>query len=135
MNEIPNNSEIPCEEVLLRVILKPKHVDNDGRARAEAFLLRPQDEGKLSTFRAIFTSTKMCRDAFKKCFGVVTLHCGHIRATEINGGVPLDVIGDALADDVLPGHASILNLPDKENDPFLAERIASLLRDQSRSAG
>lgn len=126
-----DNSFIPCEEILFRAILKKRLLSADGRPDAAVFLLRPQDEGKLSTWRCKFVSGQQCKSAYNSCFGLVTLHVGTIRTTANDKGISLDVIADALPDDALPGHASVINLPD-HLDPIRAEWVAGLLRDQSR---
>jgi hypothetical protein len=132
MSETADSSTIPCDEILFRAILKKKHLA-DGGVDAGAFILRHQDEGKLSTWRKKLVTYAVCRASYKTCFGLVTLHVGRVRAT-VDGerSLSLDVIGDELPSDPFPGHASILNLPDPTADPVLAERVASLLRDQSR---
>jgi hypothetical protein len=79
-------------------------------------------------------SASECRSGFKACFGVVSLHVGRLRSTVNGMGSALDVIGDALDDDPLPGHASILNIPEPRTDRILAEWMATVLRDQSRPA-
>jgi len=133
MSEFADSATIQCEEVLFRAVLKKRHL-TDGQVQADAFVLRQVDEGKLSTYRKNLTTLAACRAAFKKCAGVVTLHVGHVRATGIDEGLSLDVIGDELASDPIPGHASIINVPDPIVNRVLAERVASLLRDQSRTA-
>jgi hypothetical protein len=126
----PGDSEtISCDEILFRAILKKKHI-SDGMAEAEAFLLRPQDHGKLSTYRKRIVTLAECKASFKACAGVVTLHAGHVRASGNEKELEIDVIGDPPP----PGHASILNLPDEREDFILAQWIASKLRDQSRPA-
>ena len=133
MSEFAESTTIQCEEVLFRAILKKKHL-SDGEVQADAFVLRMQDEGKLSTYRRKLVTLAACKASFKACVGVVTLHVGHVRATGVDEGFSLDVIGDELPRDPIPGHALIINVPDPTVDRVLAERVASLLRDQSRPA-
>jgi hypothetical protein len=133
MSEPADNETIPCDEILFRAILKKKHLSN-GKVEADAFLLREQDAGKLSTYRKKLVTLADCRASFKSCVGVVTLHTGCVRETGQDKNLTIDVIGDALPDDPIPGHASIVNLPEPDVDPILAEWIASQLRDQSRPA-
>lgn len=132
MSETADSTTIPCDEILFRAILKKKYLAHGG-VDAGAFILRQQDEGKLSTWRKKLVTHLACRASYKTCFGLVTLHVGRVRAT-VDGErrLSLDVIGDELPSDPFPGHASVLNLPDPTTDPVLAERVASLLRDQSR---
>lgn len=133
MSEPTNSSSLACEEILFRAILKKSHL-TDGKVEADAFVLRKQDDGNLSTYRRKLVTLAECKAAFKTCVGVVTLHVGHVRATDVGEGLKLDVIGDELPSDPIPGHASIINLPDPSTNPILAEWVASLLRDQSRFA-
>ena len=132
MSETADRKTIPCDEILFRAILKKKYLA-DGGVDAGAFILRQQDGGKLSTWRRKLVTHAACRASYKTCFGLVTLHVGRVRAT-LDGErrLGLEVVGDELPSDPFPGHASILNLPDPVIDPVLAERVASLLRDQSR---
>ena len=133
MSEFADSTTIQCEEVLFRAILNKRHIA-DGQVQADAFVLRKADEGKLSTYRRKLVTFAECKASFKACVGVVTLHVGHVRATGIDEGLSLDVIGDELPSDSIPGHASIINVPDPFVNRVLAERVASLLRDQSRTA-
>lgn len=133
MSDPADNETIQCDEILFRAILKKKHL-SDGKVEAEAFLLRAQDAGKLSTYRKKMVTLADCRASFKSCVGVVTLHVGRVRESGRDKNLTIDVIGDALSEDPIPGHASIVNLPEPETDPILAEWIASQLRDQSRPA-
>ena len=133
MSESAESTNLACDEILFRAIWKKKHL-TDGRVEADAFVLRQQDEGKLSTFRKKLVTLAACKAAFRTCVGVVTLHTGRVRATGGDQGLNLDVIGDELPSDPIPGHASIINLPDPIANRVFAERVASLLRDQSRTA-
>ena len=96
MSETADSSTIPCDEILFRAILKKKHLA-DGGVDAGAFILRHQDEGKLSTWRKKLVTYAVCRASYKTCFGLVTLHVGRVRAT-VDGerSLSLDVIGDEL---------------------------------------
>ena len=79
MSESAESTTLQCKEVLFRAIWKKKHL-TDGRVQADAFMLRKQDEGKLSTFRKKIVTLATCKAAFTTCVGVVTLHVGHVRA-------------------------------------------------------
>ena len=130
----PAESEIlPCEEILFRAALNKRYLEG-GKPTADLFILREQDGGKLSTRRRKLVSLEEFKASFKLCFGVVTLHVGHVRSAGLDKALALEVIADQSFDDPLPGHASILNIPRRTADPFLAEWIASKLRDQSRLA-
>jgi hypothetical protein len=133
MSQSADNETVECEEILLRAILKRKHFSG-GHVTADAFVLRPQDEGKLSTYRQRIVTSTQCKDSFSTCVGVVTLHAGRVRAAGQENDLKIDVVGDSLPGDPLPGHASIVNLPDPRTNFALAEWVASKLRDESRSA-
>jgi hypothetical protein len=133
MSEFADSLTLQCEEVLFRAILNKRHL-TDGQVQADAFVLRSVDEGKLSTYRKKLMTLAACKAVFRTCVGVVTLHVGHVRATGVDEGLNLDVIGDELPSDPIQGHASIINVPDPIANRVLAERVASLLRDQSRIA-
>lgn len=133
MNEPAGNQVISCEEILFRAILKRKHLSANGGAEVEVFLLSPKDGGRLSLRRKALISLLSFKGGFSKCYGAVTLHAGRVR--EVRTVVTnLDVIIDEDPEDPLPGHASLINLPDPELDVIQAERIATLLRDQCRTA-
>jgi hypothetical protein len=129
MDHPGDNAIVACEEILFRAILKKRHIA-DGKPDAGAFLLGPNDDGKLSTFRKKIVTQADVKAQFKSCPGVVTLHTGHVRAIGNDRHLVIDVV----ADEPPLGHASILNLPDPGRDRFFAEWIASNLRDQSRPA-
>jgi len=131
MSEPVDSDIVLCDEILLRAILKKRHFSG-GQVDAYAFILRPQDEGKLSTWRRRFVTVAACKGAYKTCCGVVTLHTGRVRCAGDEKGLRVDVVADSLPSDPLPGHASVLNLPDPNTDPFLAEFVATKLRDQCR---
>jgi hypothetical protein len=126
-------SDVGCSEILYRVILSPRHSESNGDPAVELFILRPQDEGKLSVFRSELLSLEDCKSQFKKVSGVCTLHTGHVRSIVVaEERVKLDVIPDERPDDVRPGHAVVINLPDPQTDRRMAERVASLLRKHCR---
>jgi hypothetical protein len=129
MDHPGDNATVACEEILFRAILKKRHITG-GKPDAGAFLLGPNDDGKFSTFRKKIVTQADVKAQFKSCAGVVTLHTGHVRAI----GNERDLAIEVVADEPPLGHASILNLPDPSRDSFLAEWIASQLRDQSRPA-
>jgi hypothetical protein len=126
--------DVGCSEILYRVILNRRHLESNGDPAVELFILRPQDEGKLSVFRSDLVSLEDCKSQFKKVSGTCTLHTGHVRSTVVTEeqGTGLDVIPDEKPDGAQPGHAVIINLPDPQVNRGIAERVASLLRNQCR---
>ena len=64
----------------------------------------------------------------------MSLHTGRVRALNAVHDLGIDVVADELPTHPCPGHSLIVNLPERENPALrdLAERMASLLRDQSR---
>ncbi len=124
---------VPCDEIVFRAILKKSHLLN-GKATADAFILRPRDNGLLSTYRRSVVTAEACRGAFNPCHGLSTLHTGHVRTIGRDNDLPIDVIADSLPEDPVPGHASIMSLPDPLTDQIHAEWIAGKLRDHCRMA-
>lgn len=88
---------------------------------SEAFFIRPDDVGGLSV--SWNTTPEEARNQFLKCYGAVSLHVGRVR----------DLLLDVVPDE--PHHANITGLPNKENDPKKAERLANLLAEQARPCG
>jgi hypothetical protein len=111
---------------------KAAHRDTDGNATPEAFLLRPSDNGRLSVFRRKMASVEQARSVLKKTYGAASLHTGRIRSINNTHPRRIDVVAAEGEGTDIPGHAAISNLPDPKADEATAERIASLLRDQSR---
>jgi hypothetical protein len=123
-------SVIGCEEIIFRLALNAKAAMPN---TTEAFLLKKSDNGKLSVYRLKKADIASCLSRYNRPKGAFTLHTGRIR-TVLAAGVALDVVEDELPTDKCPGHASIIHLPDpqKESEAEEAERIATLLRRQSR---
>lgn len=121
---------LDCEEVIFRLALNAKCAMPN---TTEAFLLRKSDNGKLSVYRINKTSFEDCSAKYNRPKGAFTLHVGRVRTLQSKNRY-LEVIEDESDTDKCPGHASILNLPDPQNEEEAeqAERIATLLRRQSR---
>jgi hypothetical protein len=106
----------------------------NGEAATEAFILRATDEGRLSFFRKAISDISVCKAALNKTRGAATLHTGRIRAGIYPRGRQLDVVEAEGEGTHIPGHAALLGLPDPLTEPGEAERVASILREQSRGA-
>lgn len=113
---------LPCHEVVHRAILKKRWIGRDGTVGAEAFLLRPCDQGRLSVCRGALRSWAECQRHFNKTYGAARLKVGRVHA--LREGIR--VVADP--EPGRPEHASLLNLPDLALDTERAERVASLLR-------
>jgi hypothetical protein len=126
--------EIDCPELLTRVLRNRSNLDDDGNVTPEAFLLRAQDNGLLSVYRRSKVTVEDCKATFKKTFGAVSLHTGHIRDLNQTHPLGIDVIQSESPSDPCPGHSAVINLPDhsKPGERDFAEHLATLLRDQSR---
>ena len=121
---------LDCNEIVFRLALNAKCVQPNS---TEAFLLRRSDNGKLSVYRFAHTNFEDCSAKYNRPKGAFTLHVGRVRTLAAKG-FQLEVIQDESVTDKCPGHASILNLPDPqvEAEVLEAERLATLLRKQSR---
>ena len=117
---------LPRWEVVHRAILKRRWLDENGNITAEAFLLRPNDKQRLSTCRRDLKPWIECKEHFNRIHGGVSLRAGSIHSLGLN----LKTIADPDLDRL--EHASILGLPDPLEQPLLAERMASALRDIAR---
>jgi hypothetical protein len=124
-------SDIPCPEVLYRVALERGHIGPDGEVKADLFILRPVDEGKLSVYRRELVSLAVVEGQFRNTRGSVTLHTGRVRDAGIVLERKLDVVQDEIPN-APAGHAVIIGLPDPELESDDAEYAASILRDQCR---
>lgn len=120
-------------EVLHRFVLRKKHLRPDGTVDAGAFVLEKKDVGRLSTFREIAMPAHECGTRFRRTHGCLGIIARDIRSAGAEMSLDISLIKDSGPQDLCPGHASIVNLPDPE-DPYqygAAERVASLLRDRS----
>ena len=127
-----NGDAIPCEDIIIRLIGRKQHLPPNSDVDPAAFILRPSDEGRLSFFRRAISDIQVCKAALKKPHGAVTLHTGRVRATSYPGDRYIDVVEAEGEGTTIPGHAAMTGLPDPETEPEAAERVASLLRNQSR---
>lgn len=127
-----NGDAIPCEDVVIRLIARKQHMPPGGDVDPAAFILRPSDGGRLSFFRRSISDIQVCKAALKKPHGAVTLHTGRVRATSYPGNRNIDIVEAEGEGTTIPGHAAMVGLPDPETEFEAAERVASLLRQQSR---
>jgi hypothetical protein len=127
-----NGDSISCEEILIRLISRKNDVLPNGEAATEAFILRSTDAGKLSFFRKAISDIQICKTALNKPRGAATLHTGRIRATIYPGERQLDIIEAEGEGTNIPGHTALIGLPDPLTEYGEAERVASILREQSR---
>lgn len=113
---------LPCNAIVYRALLKKQWINEDtGRVKADAYFLREKEKSTgLSVNIAKTCSHQQCVEGFRKCFGVTSLHVGHIR------DIGLDVVQDTSA------HANIIKLPYVEDNRVETERLAGLLAKQSR---
>ncbi len=121
---------IRCQEIVYRAITKPGWIDpGTNRINATAFILFEKDRADgLSVFMksAVSDLGALLADRFNRSFGADTLHVGRVRT------LSLDVCRDP--DDPDAAHCVITGLPWPDDDPGLAESLASALRDMSRAA-
>jgi hypothetical protein len=102
-----------------------------GEPAPEVFMLR-RGEDSLSLFRSAISGIAKCKMAIRNPRGAATLHAGRVRAGNYPGQRKLDVIEAEGENTEIPGHAALTGLPDPIEAYGEAERVASLLRDQSR---
>ncbi len=116
--------EFACGIIVYRALLRKRWIDKKTqKLQSAAFMRRPKSTGKdLTGISVNPKATCSIQSILKKfnCFGVVTLHVGSVR------DIGLDVEPDS------PIHANITGLPDLEDDPVEAERLAGLLAKQAR---
>jgi hypothetical protein len=116
---------LPCSTIVYRAMLRKQWIDKrNNYVTPAAFIRRPKADGRdskgLSVDLAHQCTIDEVRGNFNSCFGIVTLHVGHIRDVE------LDVIQDT------PKHGNITGLPYQEDNEAEAERLAGLLAKQAR---
>ena len=124
------NGQLDCSEIVTRLLLKSAHIKADGEAAPEAFLLR-SGEQSLSIFRNQLLTPDECQSRMSRVKGQSTLHVGHIRRIGLEQSFELDVVEDEAPPNGT-GHAAILGIPNRTENPAAAERIASLLSVHSR---
>lgn len=122
------------EDILNRFVLKKSFIRPDGSIDAKAFLLKQKDEGRLSTFREVEMAAAACAQSFNPAYGCAAFPAGAIKMVEAELKRGIRAEYDPVPSDSCPGHTSILNLPnpDDEDEAIFAERAASLLRDSSQ---
>jgi len=80
---------IPCSTILYRAVLRNTWFDDQTGIKADAFFRRPPttlkgkhypgDDDGLSVFLADQITPENCAATFSKCFGIVSLHTGHLQ--------------------------------------------------------
>jgi hypothetical protein len=122
---------LPCEEIVLRALLKRNWCHEDTkRIKADAFIRDPKkDLDGLSVNIRSKTEVASWLATFSRSFGADTLRTGSIRDIDRE----LDV-GQADEDaEAYPEHAIITGLPFSDDDPERAEILASRLVAISRT--
>jgi hypothetical protein len=117
-----------CRCIVLRAILKPTWLDENGRITSTAFIHDPiKHPDGLSVNIAVETNLHQWLTSFNKSFGADGLHCGWMRNLALE-------IGQAEGD-ILDGaaHAVIVGLPSPDEDPQRAEDLATELVKISRA--
>jgi len=121
---------LDCNEIVYRALTQSGWTDPvTKRINANAFILHAKDRADgLSVFikSAVPDLASKLLEQFKCSYGADTLHVGRIRSLK------LDVLRDA--DNPDPAHCFITGLPSPEDNPELAETLASALRDMSRES-
>jgi hypothetical protein len=117
-----------CPIIVLRAVLKRKWLDHNGRITSTAFLRDPKHSDGISVNIAALTDLDQWLATFSKSFGADSLHAGRIRALGLE-------IGQAEQDiyENPPVHALITGLPLTDEDPKLAEDLATELVRLSRT--
>lgn len=126
-----NGDPVSCEEILIRLIARSRDILASGDVMPEVFILR-RGEGRLSFFRQSISGIETCKAALNRPRGAATLHTGRVRCGAYPGNRLLDVIEAEGEGTDIPGHAVLIGLPDPETEYLEAERVASVLRQQSR---
>jgi hypothetical protein len=126
-----NGDPVSCEEILIRLIAKPRHLLPNGEPAPEVFILR-SGERHLSLFRMAISGVEACKAALAKPRGAATLHAGKVRAGAYPSDRQLDILEAEGEGTTIPGHAVLTGLPDPIKEWGEAERVASILREQSR---
>jgi hypothetical protein len=126
-----NGDRVPCEEILIRLASRRGHILPNSEVAAEVFILR-RGENRLSVFRKSISDIDVCKAALKRPYGAATLHTGKVRTGPYPGDIQVDVVEAEGEGTDIPGHAALTGLPDPITAPEKAERVASILRRQSR---
>jgi hypothetical protein len=116
-----------CPTILLRAVLKKGWLDSQGSITSSAFLRDPKHPDGLSVNIAGLTNTGEWLSMFSKSFGVDSLHTGSVRAVGLEvGQTEQDLV------ETPPAHALITGLPLTDDNPQLAEDLATELVKLSR---
>lgn len=122
---------LACSVIVYRLARARKEIEDDGTFKVSAFYRRDDEDGL-----SVQIASRVERDErnginpcpIGKCYGIATLHAGHIRNTHVDE-TSLDVIP---IPDISDSEAEIIGVPCYNDDPFRAERFADLLADQAR---
>lgn len=119
---------VDCAEIIYRAFKRSGCFDPTTLlVNANAFILDPKDKDDgLSVYLKSVVPDLGAKllECFNRSYGAATLHAGRVRTLK------LDVLKNP--EDPDPAHAVIIGLPLQDDDPELAERLASALRDMSR---
>ena len=121
---------LPCEEIVLRSLLKKNWFDEETkRIKADAFIRDPRkDVDGLSVNIHSTTDVPLWLAEFNRSFGADTLHSGRIRMLP---GLDVAQTDEDVADQL--NHAVITGVPFADDEPKLAESLASRLAAMSRT--
>jgi hypothetical protein len=117
-----------CPIIVFRAILKTAWLDENQRITANAFVHDPvRHPDGLSVNIALETNVEQWLSNFNMSYGADTLHCGRIRHLGLEvGHTEADLRQDV-------SHAVIVGLPSPDEDPKLAEDLATELVKMSRA--
>jgi hypothetical protein len=117
-----------CPCIVLRAILRKRWLDENNRITSTAFIHDPvKHPDGLSVNIQLNTDINEWLSTFNKSFGADSLHCGRIRRLHLDiGQTAIDVVQNL-------AHAVIVGLPSPEEDPQLAEDLATELVKISRT--
>jgi len=106
--------------IVYRALLRKQWIDEATETvKYPAYLLRENEDGLSVNLASAVLPPEECAAKFRNCYGVASLKVGDIRQ------LGLDVVLDSRT------HALIIGLPYREDNPFLAERLAYLLAKSS----
>lgn len=117
-----------CSCIVLRAVLSKRWMDENERITSTAFLYDPEKHPDgLSVNIAFDTDLDQWLGNFNKSFGADSLHSGRVRRLGLEiGQTEADLMKDR-------SHAVIVGLPPVDEDPQLAEDIATELVKMSRT--
>jgi hypothetical protein len=118
---------LPCNEIVLRAVLKAGWLDESGKLRPDAYIRDPRRDGDgLSVSIGSQTNIEDWLGGFKKSWGADSLHSGRILDLGLYVGQTADDVHEGA------GPAVIAGLPSQDEDPARAESLASALAEMSR---